>query len=75
MAPLTKISVSLRRGGDKLIHYANYGKIVDEYELYQLDEDPDEMRDLYPAAPEGAARLREELMEKLREVNHRHSPA
>jgi arylsulfatase A-like enzyme len=66
-APLTKGTVALIKGQYKLIHYFGYPGYQDVYELYDLASDPEELHSL----PDGmvAAELRQELEEKLKEVN------
>ncbi len=68
-APLTKATVALIKGRYKLIHYRGYAGYEDEYELYNLASDPEEMEDLYTSRPGVAGELRSELLEKLRQVN------
>jgi arylsulfatase len=68
-APLTKATVTLIKGQYKLIHYFGYDGYEDEYELYDLANDPEEMEDLYSSNRAVAADLQRELEEKLREVN------
>lgn len=68
-APLTTATVALIKGQYKLIHYFGYDGFENEYELYDLANDPEEMADLYPSQKSLAADLENELREKLREVN------
>ncbi len=67
-APLSKITVAMRKNNHKLIHYSGY--TADPwYELYDMDADPEELTDLYPSAPAFAAGLRDELMTSLEHAN------
>jgi arylsulfatase A-like enzyme len=69
-APLTEISLSLTKNGDRLTYY---GYPDDEqFEFYDLEEDPEELHNLYQSQPALAGRMKEELLQKLNEVN-RHS--
>ncbi len=68
-APLAKATVAMIKGRYKLIHYLGYAGYEDEYELYDLEADPEEMEDLYAAQPAAAAELRAEMLGKLAEVN------
>ena len=68
-APLTKCTVALVKDQYKLIHYFGYDSYENEYELYDLVNDPEEMEDLYLSKKSVAADLQSELEEKLREVN------
>jgi len=61
---LRKATVAMRRGSLKLIYYTGY-ESDDAFELYDLEADPEEMQDLYPAGPAVVGRLREELMEAM----------
>ncbi len=68
-APLTNATVALIKGRYKLVHYFGYAGYQDEYELYDLQSDPEELRNLYSAQTAVAAELRAELLDKLRQVN------
>jgi hypothetical protein len=68
-APLTTATVALVKDRHKLIHYFGYSGYNDEYELYDLENDPEEVENLYSSSKPLAAELRDELGEKLREVN------
>jgi arylsulfatase A-like enzyme len=66
-APLTKISLSLMKNGHRLTYYGYPGD--GQFEFYDLEEDREELRDLYPSQPALARRMKEELFQKLNEVN------
>jgi arylsulfatase A-like enzyme len=68
-APLTKATAALIKDQYKLIHYFGYDGYENEYELYDLVNDPEEMEDLYSSRKSVAADLQSELEEKLWEVN------
>jgi len=59
---LTKATVALWKGDQKLIYYTGYEQ-EDTFELYNLSEDIEELNDLYPAQPVIAKRMKEELLE------------
>lgn len=66
-APLTKTSLSLMKSGHRLTYY---GYPDDgQFEFYNLEEDREELNDLYPSQPALARRMNEELFQKLNEVN------
>jgi len=67
-APLTEATIALVKDQFKLIYYIGYKDYDNRYELYDLEDDPNEIRDLYPEHPM-AGTLREELVDKLAEVN------
>jgi len=64
---LRKFSISLTKDRYRLTHY-NYPE-YQSFEFYDLDHDPDEMEDLYPSQPKEALLMKEEMMDKLSEVN------
>ncbi|MFC2053524.1 sulfatase [Chloroflexota bacterium] len=66
--PLKKATIALLKGQYKLIHYLGYRDYDDEYEFYDLQNDPDELENLYPSHPI-ARELQVELDQKLQEVN------
>ena len=65
---LQKVSVSMRKGTYKLIHYKGYGG-DDIFELYDLSSDYEEIHDLYPDQPAIAKVMKEELLESLFEAD------
>ena len=65
LGPLKKRTVSLIREGHKLIHYLGYEGYDDVYELYDLTQDPEELRDISRAKKGVAAELRALLREHL----------
>ncbi len=66
---LTKATVAIVKGPYKLVHYFGYPLHQDAYELYDVDNDPEELNDLYESRKELAQPLRAELLSKLEEVN------
>ena len=58
--PLRKASLALIRWPYKLVHYLGYRYYSDNYELYDLQNDPEELQNLYPDHPM-AAELQAEL--------------
>ena len=69
--PLQKISHAMRKDEYKLIYYRNFNDYnrEDRFELYDLDGDPEELKDLYPDRPAITGSLRDELLGKLEDVN------
>jgi arylsulfatase A-like enzyme len=67
--PIEKATVALLRDRYKLIHYFGYKDFEDEYELYDLENDPEERSDLYKAEINLVKRLREDLLAKIHEIN------
>ncbi|MBN1146838.1 MAG: sulfatase [Anaerolineales bacterium] len=69
-APLYKFSAAMVKGPYKLVHYFGYGGDLDAYEFFDVEQDPEEMQDLYPSLPPVVRQMRDELIEKLAQVNH-----
>ncbi len=59
------ITISLQKGDHKLIYYTGYPKRPEAFELYNLKDDPDEMKDLYALDTTTAAQMKEELLDNL----------
>jgi arylsulfatase A-like enzyme len=63
-SPMQTASFSITRGdGNRLAYYRYPG--VERYEMYNLSEDPEELTDLYPAAPAMASDLKSELLDRI----------
>jgi arylsulfatase A-like enzyme len=67
--PVTRGSMSMRKGNYKLIHYFGYGSRQQAWELYDLTKDSEELVDLYSETNPTAQELRSEVEEKLRQAN------
>lgn len=67
-APLTRATVSLTRDNQRLTYY-NYPGEWQGFEFYDLNEDPEELKDLYQLGPSAAREMHDELMQRLTEVN------
>jgi len=69
--PLKKISLAMRKDQYKLIYYRAFNDYnrEDRFELYDLEGDREELRDLYPDDPAITRSLRDELLGKLEDVN------
>ncbi len=72
-APLTSVSVGLRKGRHKLTYYigfqAHVRKQTGLFELYDIENDPEELNNLYSADSSVAKGLSAQLMAKLRAEN------
>ncbi len=69
-APLRIATIAMRKGSYKLIHYLGYGQGYDDaYELYNLDDDLEEMHDLYAKETEIADQMKAELLDALAKSN------
>ncbi|HEY9525646.1 MAG TPA: sulfatase [Anaerolineales bacterium] len=72
--PLSHFTLAMRKGRYKIIMYRGYevfGK--DVFELYDLQNDPEEMNDLFSKESALANDLKTELIKKLDEINKAHS--
>ena len=69
-APITKGSMGMRKGRYKLIrYYSDKSDFPKSFELYDMQNDPEELHDLGETEKELAASLVAELDKKMEEVN------
>lgn len=66
-APLTRLSLALTKNEHRIVYY-RYPEL-EQFEFYDLAGDPEEMQDLYPSQPALALQMKDELLQKLAEVN------
>lgn len=71
---LTFASFALRKGTYKLIYYKGFGNYgnKDKFELYDIQNDPEELNDLYSENSAVASGLRVELLAKVQAENARY---
>ena len=64
---LKNYSISLMKQGHRLIYYL----FADHtgFEFYNLNDDPEEMKDLFPSKPALALQMQAELLQKIEEFN------
>jgi arylsulfatase A-like enzyme len=67
-APLQKATVAMYKNGYKLIYYSGLDA-EDQFELYDMENDPEELNDLYPSNPAFVSGLRDELLFALSRAN------
>ena len=67
--PLTRATFAMIKGGHELLLYTGYPGHNDQYELYDLDEDPDELQNLFSRDITTASRMKEELLEAVNAAN------
>ena len=67
--PLRTFTISITREHHRLVHYSYPRDRYEKYEFYNLEDDPHEMSDLYPANPPLARQMKDELLQKVYEVN------
>jgi arylsulfatase A-like enzyme len=72
--PLKRASFAMRKGLHKLILYRGYSQYdaQDAFELYDIDNDPEELNDLYSESLPLAQGLRAELLAKVEAENARY---
>ena len=68
--PLTKATFAMRKGDYKLIYYTGY-EFDDFFELYDIQNDPEEITNLYPSNPAVLKSLKDELLETIDGQNKR----
>jgi len=68
--PLQRAVLAMHKGGYKLIAYFGYPGHDDVYELYNLEEDPEELNDLSAVDDATLVRLKDEMLENLADANH-----
>jgi arylsulfatase A-like enzyme len=61
------VTVSLIKGDHKLIYYTGYPKRPDTFELFNLKDDIEEMKNLYSLDVVTASQMREELLDNFEE--------
>jgi len=69
MAPLQIGSLAMIKNGHKIVGYFGFGSGRDGYELYDLQNDPEEMDDLYQDRNSLAQEMKTELDTKLQQEN------
>lgn len=69
--PITRASISMLKGHYRLSAYLGYPELGGEtrYELYDLESDPQELKDIFAGQKQVASRMVEELNAKLDSVN------
>jgi hypothetical protein len=67
--PLTKAAFAMRQGAYKLIVYLGYGGDDGIFELYDVENDPEELHELGKAEPSLFSALKEEFFAHLVEAN------
>ena len=68
-APFKKATIAMRKGAHKLIAYFGYQEVEEGYELYDIETDPEELKDLAREHPAEFARMKEELLDHLADAN------
>jgi arylsulfatase A-like enzyme len=67
-APLEIATIAMRKDGKKLIYYTGY-EAEPSFELYDLENDIEELDDLYPKQPTFAKSMQEELLDSLSDAD------
>ena len=70
--PIQSGTVSMIKGKWKLIYYYGYEKFPDQFELFDLERDLEEKRNLLALNPSAAPKLKEELLDALQTANARY---
>jgi arylsulfatase A-like enzyme len=67
--PIEHGTFVMLRGAYELFFFTGYPDHPDGFELYNLEEDPDELKDLYKKDITGASHLKNELLEAVATTN------
>jgi arylsulfatase A-like enzyme len=67
--PITRGTFALIKGPYELFFFSGYPGHSDLYELYHLEEDPDELQDLFSKDITTASRMKDELLEAIYAAN------
>jgi arylsulfatase A-like enzyme len=67
--PITHATFTMIQGGYELLYYTGYPGHPDQYELYHLDEDPNELQNLFTKDITTASHMKDELLEALNAAN------
>jgi arylsulfatase A-like enzyme len=63
--PIKKAVVAMRKHAYKLIAYIGYEDLDNPFEIYNLEDDPDELNDLASSEPEILSALKDEFFESF----------
>lgn len=66
---LQKASLSMFKGSHKLVYYHGHENYKNQYELYNIKEDPQELENLYGKNPR-SSEFQKELDQKFSDINH-----
>lgn len=67
--PIIKGTIAMVKDRYKLIHYKGYDGFDNEFEMYDLINDPEELDDLYSESNSLSGDLKVELFSALDEIN------
>jgi arylsulfatase A-like enzyme len=67
--PLEQGTIALWEGPYKLIHYFGYVNLAKTYELYDLEQDPEERVDCFGVRSEVGSRLQNRVLDQLQRIN------
>ena len=67
--PLERATFTLIKGDHEFFYFTGYPGNQDSFELYHLQEDPDELQDLFSKDITTASRMKDELLEAIHSAN------
>ena len=70
--PIRHATFVLIKGAHELLYFTGYPGHEDRFELYDLEADPQELRDLFRSDITTASRMKEELLDAVEAANHNH---
>ena len=68
-APLKRATVAMHKGAFKLIAYFGYRGFEKAYEMYDVENDPEELEELSAGNPAEFSPMKEELLDSLADAN------
>lgn len=67
--PLEKTTIALNRENHKLIYYSGYERYNQQFEFFDLNEDPEELTNLFDTGTSTVLQMKDELLTALDEAN------
>jgi arylsulfatase A-like enzyme len=67
--PIARATFALIKGAHELFHFTGYAGHADSYELYNLQDDPHELHDLFAKDITIASQMKDELLEAVTTAN------
>jgi arylsulfatase A-like enzyme len=67
--PLSQATVAMIKGAYKLVRYFGYEELEEAFELFDVEQDPEERKNLYVLNQTTSTKMKRLLMEHLRQAN------
>jgi hypothetical protein len=72
MSPIRKATIAAIQGEYKYVHYMGYDTDVDLDELFDVNNDPEELQNLVAVKPDISASLKHEILQRINESNKKY---